>query len=279
MATIKAQAGKGPLLGAARALLRPLVRQLIGRGITYPACSRLLREVYIEVGTRYFTLPFKKQTDSRVALVTGIPRKAIGQFRRGDAAMPGTADDLEHPLAARVIERWLAAPYADGAGAARLLPYEGPPGTPSFVALVGEVGGDIPPRAVLDELLQARAATLTPRGSVQLAAPTQAPTRAEGERLAMLSTEFAELIAVALRDTEAPGGEEFWQCSARGDDLPAEALPAMRAEVRDLAAELMQAVRRVMRPAAVPGQPGAAGAPRRRAVVALYYYEREPDER
>ena len=67
--------GSGPkqaLLEAVRAILRPLVRQLIAYGITYPAFSRVVKEVYIEVGTRHFTLDFKKQTDSRVALVTGI---------------------------------------------------------------------------------------------------------------------------------------------------------------------------------------------------------------
>src|SRR4029453_13269695 len=70
------------LLRAAAAILRPLVRQLIAHGVTFPAFSRLAKEVYLDVGTRHFTLPFKKQSDSRVALVTGTPRKEIGHSRR-----------------------------------------------------------------------------------------------------------------------------------------------------------------------------------------------------
>ncbi len=279
MATAKTGNGKEALLGAVRAVLRPLVRQLIGRGVTYPAFSRLVREVYIDVGTRHFALSFKRQTDSRVALVTGITRKAIGQIRRGQAPPPGALDELEHTLAARVIERWLAPPYADNAGAARLLPYEAAPGTPSFVTLVGEVGGDIPPRAVLDELLQAQAATLTPRGSVQLAAPAEVPGRADATRLAVLGSDVAELIEAVVCGAEPARAEEFWQRVARADDLPAEALASVRAEVRDSAAEFMQAVERVMRAAPAPAPRQAAGAAHRRAVVALYYFEREPDWR
>ena len=92
--------GSGPkqaLLAAVRSILRPLVRQLIAYGITYPAFSRLVKEVYIEIGTRHFTLDFKKQTDSRVALVTGITRKEIGQIRRGQTPPPSDASASTRP--------------------------------------------------------------------------------------------------------------------------------------------------------------------------------------
>src|SRR6187431_829408 len=129
------------LLRAARAILRPLVRLLIAHGITFPAFSRLAREVYIEVGTRHFTLPFKRQTDSRVALVTGVTRKEIGQIRRGQAPPPSDAIDPGNTLAARVVWQWLAgAPYAAPDGTPYLLPYEAPRGAPSFAALVEAIG-------------------------------------------------------------------------------------------------------------------------------------------
>src|SRR5262245_18616879 len=80
LVTAQPDAVRSALLQATRAVLRPLVRLLIAHGVTYPAFGRLAKEVYIDVGTRHFTLAFKKQTDSRVALVTGITRKEIGQI-------------------------------------------------------------------------------------------------------------------------------------------------------------------------------------------------------
>jgi hypothetical protein len=81
---------KQELIEALRAILQPLVRLLIANGVTFPAFSRIGKEVYIEVGTRDFSLSFKKQTDSRVALVTGITRKEIGQIRRGQVPRPAS---------------------------------------------------------------------------------------------------------------------------------------------------------------------------------------------
>jgi hypothetical protein len=186
------------MLDAARAVLRPLVRLLIGRGVTYPAFSHLVKEVYIDVARRHFALPFKQQTDSRVALVTGITRKEIGQIRRGQAPPPAMRIALDHPLAARVAERWLAGPpYTAADGTPHLLAYESPQHL-SFVDLVAELGGDIPPRAVLDELLRTGAATLTPRGHVRLAAHAAGAGRGGDEDLEALRGEFADGVARAL---------------------------------------------------------------------------------
>ena len=66
---------------AIRRLLGPIIRQMIAYGVSYPAFNRMVREVYVEVAEQHFALPFKRQTDSRIALVTGINRKEIAQLR------------------------------------------------------------------------------------------------------------------------------------------------------------------------------------------------------
>ncbi len=186
------------LLDAVRAILRPLVRQLIAYGITYPAFSRLVKEVYIEVGTRHFTLDFKKQTDSRVALVTGITRKEIGQIRRGQTPPPSERIGLDDTLPARVVSRWAGGtPYTAPDGRPYILPYEADDRA-CFVELVAELGGDIPPRAVLDELVRAGVATITPQGSVRLAARAYAPSRDVEDSLTALGRNAASLIETAL---------------------------------------------------------------------------------
>ena len=59
---------------ALRAVLRPLVRLLLQNQLTYPAFAALLKEVYVELADAEFRLSGKRQTDSRVSLLTGIHR-------------------------------------------------------------------------------------------------------------------------------------------------------------------------------------------------------------
>jgi hypothetical protein len=262
------------LLRAVHAILRPLVRQLIAHGVTYPAFSRLAKEVYIEIGTRHFTLSFKKQTDSRVALVTGITRKEIGQIRRGQAARPGEAMELGNPLATRVVGRWLAGPpYAAEGGPARTLSYETAGDTASFVDLVGEIGGDIPPRAVLDELLRVGVVTLTPRGAVRLTVPAYLPAQDVEEQLAMLGTDAAELIEAIAHNIEQPSEEAFLQRKVFYDNIGAAALPELRGTVRELGGDFASAVNRVLASYDRDRNPAAPGGARTRAVVAVYYFD------
>ena len=262
------------LLRAARAILRALVRQLIAHGVTYPTFSRLVKEVYIDIGTSHFTLPFKKQTDSRVALVTGITRKEIGQIRRGQAQRPAEAIELEHALAARIVGRWLAAsPYVGANGAPHSLPYESSPGTASFVELVREVGGDIPPRAVLDELLRAGAARLTPRGDVHLVERAYVPAQSAEEQLGILGVDAAELIEAIAHNVEHPSEEAFLQRKVFYDHIGADALPELRGRVRALGGEFTQAVNQLLAAYDRDRNPSAPGGGRTRAVVAVYYFD------
>ena len=139
------------LTQAIRKLLRPLVRVLIANGITFPALSRLLKEVYVEMAQEEFPAPGKPLTDSRITLLTGVHRKDIKALRErrrgGDAPSPVLSRN------AHLISIWAGAPdYLDTRGRPRPLPRQhAHKDEPSFEALVESVSTDIRPRAVLDE--------------------------------------------------------------------------------------------------------------------------------
>ena len=271
--TVPTDGARRALLRAVRSILAPLVRQLIAHGVTYPAFSRLTKEVYIDVGTTHFTLPFKRQTDSRVALVTGITRKEIGQIRRGQSRRPEPAIELESGLAARIVGRWRAGPPYTDQGTPRLLPYESSGRAASFVRLVGELGGDIPPRAVLDELLRAGAAQLTPRGDVRLAEHAFVPAQGIEEQLGVLGSDAAELIEAIAHNIEHPSQEAFLQRKVSYDNIGAAALPELRVQMRALGGDFVQAVDRLLAGQDHDRNPSAPGGTRTRAVVAVYYFE------
>ena len=264
------------LFRAARAILRPLVRLLIAHGITFPAFSRLAREVYIEVGTKYFALPFKKQTDSRVALVTGVTRKEIGQLRRGQVLPMGDASHFDYGVATRVIGRWVSEKrYCDAAGAPRRLTYEAEGDSASFATLVDEVGGDIPPRAVLDELIRVGAVALSPNGDVRLLNQAYIPAHGTEEKLAILGTDASELISAIAHNIAEPLDDAFLQRKVYYDNVGADALVDLRQRVRQLGGTFIQDVNQVLSACDRDRHPEAPGGTRKRTVVGVFYFDED----
>ncbi len=270
---------KRALILAARSILQPLVRQMIAHGVTFPAFSRLAKEVYIEVGTRHFTLPFKKQTDSRVALVTGITRKEIGQIRRGRTRLFNESAELDYGLATRVIGRWIGeGRYLDPGGHPLELPYETGPETPSFVGLVGDIGGDIPPRAVLDELLRVGAVALSTRGDVRLLQHAYIPARSPEEKIAILGVDAAEFIAAISHNIDHPGEEAFLQRKVYYNNIGGDSLPDLRRKVRHAGAQFVEQINRILAAADRDRNPHAPGGRRMRTVVGVYYLDADYEE-
>jgi len=268
------EGAKSLLIRAIRSILRPLVRQLIAHGLTFPVFNRLAKEVYIDVGTREFGLPFKKQTDSRVALVTGITRKEIGQLRRGQAKPLVETVLLDYGLASRVIGRWVAKEkYLTGDGTPRELIYETTSNEPSFVRLVDEIGGDIPPRAVLDELIRVGAVALTPEGNVQLLERGYIPARGTEEKLAILGVDASELIGAITHNIDHPDEEPFLQRKVWYDNIGADALSELRHQVRGTGTEFVQTINNVIASYDRDRDPQAPGGARKRVVLGVYYFE------
>ncbi|MDX6623576.1 MAG: hypothetical protein QOE75_1508, partial [Solirubrobacterales bacterium] len=96
------------LHGPLARVLRPLVRLLIRAGVTFPALTELLRELYVNVAEHDFALEGKEQTDSRVSLLTGIHRKEVRRLR--GAGAPVNAVPTAVSRTSRIVGTWLASP-------------------------------------------------------------------------------------------------------------------------------------------------------------------------
>ena len=150
-------ASSGPsdgLVTSLRRILEPLARLLIARSLTFPWAANVLRGVYVDVALREFPVGGKRQTDSRITLLTGVHRKDVKRLRahpRGGARPPRAAS-----LGTQLIARWTALPeYLDARGAPRPLARLGTAGERhSFESLVRSLNTDIRPRVVLDEWLR-----------------------------------------------------------------------------------------------------------------------------
>ncbi|HEY6072929.1 MAG TPA: DUF6502 family protein, partial [Anaerolineales bacterium] len=70
------------LSAAITSLLRPLVRILLRNGIPYGAFADLSKRVYVEIATQEFAIAGRKQSKSRVSILTGLSRKEVLRVKR-----------------------------------------------------------------------------------------------------------------------------------------------------------------------------------------------------
>jgi hypothetical protein len=181
---------------------------------------------------------------------------------------------FDYGLASRVIGRWVAEQrYLAADRAPRSLPYEAGGEEASFATLVGEIGGDIPPRAVLDELIRVGAASLAADGSVQLIESAYIPTRGTEEKLAILGADASELIGAITHNIDHPEEEPFLQRKVWYDNVGARALPELRAKVREAGTGFVQEINKVIASYDRDRNPGAPGGERKRVVLGVYYFE------
>ena len=139
--------------GAVCSLLRPLVRILLRNNIPFTTFADLAKWVYVRVALEDFPLPVRKQSISRVALLTGLTRKEVLRVKRHVTPGDPVISEKQN-RAARVVSGWVRDPlFHDTEKQPAILPFDGEKKS-SFTALVRTFSGDIPPRAILDELVR-----------------------------------------------------------------------------------------------------------------------------
>jgi len=185
------------LVSAIARLLRPLVRLLIAKGLGLPALIDMLKEVYVSVAEEDFPTPGKKQTDSRISVLTGVHRKDVKRLRNvkpEEFVAPRSIG-----LGPLVVARWLStAATIDANGQPLPLPRqaESPTG-PSFDALVAGVSTDIRPRALLDEWVRLGVARIDSQGRVVLNQAAFVPEKGFDEKAFYLGRNVHDHLAAA----------------------------------------------------------------------------------
>ncbi len=263
----------GKLQAPVARLLRPLVRLLVRSGITFPALCDLLRELYVNVAEHDFALPGKEQTDSRVSLLTGIHRKEVRRLRGAGAPISAAPASLSRT--SRIIARWLAAPeFTDAEHKPLPLPRaDGGNAAPSFESLVASVTRDLRPRAVLDEWLDSKLATIDAEGRVVLAEAAFVPRGGSDQQLYYFGRNLHDHAAAAVANVL---GEEprFLERAVHYDGLSSGLAERLERRSRDLAMEVLQEANREAHAACETDAGGAF-----RWTFGVYVYRQEERDR
>jgi hypothetical protein len=259
------------LSDTAQSILRPLVRILLRNGIPYAAFADLARRVYVEVAEKEFALPEKKQTVSRISTITGLTRKEVARIQSAEVADPAApAERFNRP--ARVIGGWVREKrYRDKRGRPADLPMDGESG--SFSALVREFSGDIPPRAIADELARVGAIEILPDGRVRLLTRAYIPRGDQAEKIAILGADVADLIRTIDHNLTCAPGEAYFQRRVSYDNIPRELLPELTSALSRKAQSCLESLDRVLAAADRDRSPRVKGSGRVRLGVGIYYFE------
>lgn len=192
-------AGTDRLIQALRHVLRPLVRLLLAKGLTYPWLADQLKGIFVDASDRHFRLDGKRQTDSRVSLLTGVHRKDVRRLRddsgNREPRMPRAVS-----LGAQLVARWVSTPdYLDEDGQPKpLARLASQGGEQSFDALVASVSKDIRARAVLDEWQRLGVATVDESDRVVLNTDAFVPTRGFDEKVFYFEQNIHDHLVTAV---------------------------------------------------------------------------------
>ena len=159
----------------------------------------MLKGIFVDVADRDFQLAGKRQTDSRVSLLTGVHRKDVRRLRDEDgdrsSRMPPAVS-----LGSQLVARWVTTPrYLDEEGVpiplARLASQGG---ELSFEALVATVSKDIRARAVLDEWMRLGVALLDADDRVILNSEAFVPARGFDEKVFYFGQNVHDHVSTAV---------------------------------------------------------------------------------
>lgn len=259
-------------------LLRALVRLMLKRGVAYGEFAEYAKRAYVETAQREFAVPGRKPTISRVAVLTGLTRKEASRLMDDPPASPDGGARRKVNRAARVVSAWVGHPkYRDGRGAPTSLPFESAEG-PSFSSLVLEHGGDVTPRAVLDELTRVGAVDRLKDRRLRLVHRAYIPQADEKAKIDFLGTDVADLVASIENNLDSENARPFFQRKVAYDNLPADYLPQLRALLARKGQSLLEDLNADMslHDRDVQGEPTSDD--RHRAMIGIYYYQDEFDD-
>lgn len=184
------------LFKAIKRILRPMVSLMLRQGITYTAFIDLLKATYVEVADQEFVIDGKRQTDSRISVLTGVHRKEVKRLRELEE-IPMEPKERKASLSAQLMAYWLGNPNCiDVNGKPLALPRISIGKEISFDSMVKNVTKDVHPRSLLDEWLNQGIVKLDMDGLVMLQESGYVPDADYEEKLFFAGKNIGDHLAV-----------------------------------------------------------------------------------
>ena len=218
---VAASADAQALMQAVDALLSPLARLAVAKGMPCATVEGMLRQAFVRAAREAHPDLPPHRLVSRIATATGLNRREVTRLTQS-----ATVPAKRRPLSAEVFARWSSDPQYRGMdGRPRRLPRQG--AAPSFEALAHSVTRDVHPRSLLDELLRLGLAAVDADDTVSLVHDAFVP-RGDSERmLGFLGQNVGDHLGAAVSNVLGDGRSHFEQ-AVFADELSAQSIEATR---------------------------------------------------
>ena len=248
---------------------------LLRSGVSYGTFADIAKRQYIEVALNEFSIEGRKQSVSRVSVITGLTRKEVRRLIGLDQAQEDQISD-RYNRAARVVAGWRRdEDFLDRQGNPMDLFISGD--AKSFQGLVRRYSGDIPYRAVLDELDAAGSVERLDEDRVRLIHRAYLPKADESMKLHILGVDTALLIDTIDHNLNMKHQPPRFQRKVLYDNLPTEALPEFRRLSSKAGQALLEKLDKWLSGHDRDVNPKAAGTGRNTVGVGIYYFEEQRD--
>lgn len=260
-----------PLNKAMRKLLRPLVRLLLRNGVAYADFALLARQAFVDVAADDFDLPGRKQSVSRISVLTGINRKEVKRLLEEPR---DNSVATEHNRAAKVVSGWMRdKDYLNKSGKPDTLSWGDPTSAKAFESLVKKYSGDMPARSVLDELVRVGAVQLNDDRQVELTATGYVPFASNEELLRLSGESVTDLLNTIDFNLAETSDQTRLQLSVAYNDVPAEGANLFRNLSREKSLELLTYLDNFLATQDRSVNAEVAGEGRFRTGLGIYYFE------
>lgn len=258
---------------ALKRILTPLLRILLRNGVSYSTFSIVAKETFVKVAMEDFALQGRKQSISRISILTGLHRKEVKAIQQTIISGDDKHLDEKGNRAARVISGWRLDPeFRDESGNPALLAVKGE-GT-TFETLVKRFSGNMPARAVLDELERVCAVERIDDDRVRLKVLAYVP-EGDGEmKLHILGTDVGALIDTIAHNLLADQGQAYLQRKVSYDNLPQDVLAKIRESSKAKAQTLLDDLDGYLARHDRDTNPAIKGTGRHTAGIGIYYFEK-----
>jgi hypothetical protein len=258
-------------------LLRPLFKVLLRHNMSFSAFEDLAKRAYIDVVIRHLGIPGKKPSISRASILSGLTRKEVQRLLSEPAESAAGAGE-QYNRAARVLTAWTRDPeFVNRRGEPQ--PLDPQEGRTSFAELVRRHSGDVPVRAVLDELLRVGAVRRSDDGKLQLVARAYVPQRSAVDKLEILGSDVSDLIETIDHNIEHGDTDPRFQRKVMYRNVPVEALKEFRQLSGEQAQALLEQLDKWLAEHSDPDSPDQPLQARARVGMGIFYFEQrlEPD--
>ena len=262
---------------AVRQLLRPLVRILLRQGLSFNEFAELAKREFMEIAWDEFTPDGAKPSDSRVAIMTGLTRKEVKRLRETRDGEANESRGQHNNRASRVLSGWYRDPeFCGDDGEPRNLPMDG--GDHSFAQLVKRYSGDMPPRAMLDELTRVGAVSTLSDGSIKANSRSYVPHADDPEVIRLFGDSVSDLINTWSHNLKAQNGDKWLQRHVRSPRVSKRAIPLFKRVARDNGQQLLETLEDWL----LSHEPGAANDKsdeKAEVGVGIYFFDRSETRR